>query len=137
MCSTSVFTCIMTLQYYSSSAPFYLNLPLQIWQFSWLAYDSSSFSVNGIILIFWNLIVFITCSFKDLHNTSAYIMLSFYAIIWPYCKYWATAWNIFTYFCCRWFYRIIFTSIFSNKTFKACINSSWCFNSFMVLTKSQ
>ena len=40
---------------------------------------------------------------------------------------------MFNYFCCKWFYRIIFTSIsLFYQRFKICINNEWCFIGFLV-----
>ena len=43
---------------------------------------------------------------------------------------------MFTYFCCRCFFRIIFTSInLCYKRIRICINNKWCFIKFSVLIK--
>ena len=62
---------------------------------------------------------------------SLWIMLIFCTIKCPYCSYWistrkCSSTNMFMYFCGRWFFRIISTSIyFFNQRFKICINNRW------------
>ena len=70
------------------------------------------------------------CSLKDSKNffqaicTSVYIMLNLYTIKCPYHRHGILTENIFTYFCCRWFFKIILTSIYSfNQRFKICLNN--------------
>ena len=68
--------------------------------------------------------------------TSAYMMLIFYASTWRYYRHWKTWWNMFACFCCRWIFRIIFTS--SNLfyyTLKICTNNKWYFIRFLILIK--
>ena len=82
------------------------------------------------------------CSIKDSQNfhaifTSVYIILICYVFKCLYCKAWKTWWNIFVYFSCRWFFKIIFTfiNLFYHR-FKMCINTKWCFIIFLVLINS-
>ena len=59
--------------------------------------------------------------------TSVYIVFIFYTIKRPYLGHWIFTRNMFTYFCCRWFFKIIFTFIYSfNQRFKIFIKSRWC-----------
>ena len=67
---------------------------------------------------------------------SMYIMLIFYVFRWRYCRHEKTNWNMLTDFCCRWIFRIIFTSItFFYYRFKSCINDKWCFIRSLILIK--
>ena len=77
---------------------------------------------------FLELIFFIACSLRDLQNffitifSSVYVMLIYYASKWWYCRHWKTWWNMLAYFCCRWIFRIIFTSFnLFYYTLKICI----------------
>ena len=50
--------------------------------------------------------------------------------------YWKTWCNMFTYFCCEWTFRIIFTSI--NLFYYIVmirLNNKWCFIMFLILIK--
>ena len=49
---------------------------------------------------------------------------------------WLSTGNMFAYFCCGWFFRIIFTSnYFFNKRLKICINNRWFLIRFWLLIK--
>ena len=73
-------------------------------------------------------IIFITCFLENSQN------FIFHSSKWRYCKHWKTWWNIFAYSCCRWIFRIIFTSIrLFYYAFKICTNNKWCFIRFLTL----
>ena len=77
--------------------------------------------------------------FKDSQNfPSVCIMLILCTMKRPYHRHWIPARNMFTYFCYGWFFKIVFTSIYSfNKRFKICINNRWCLIIFQLLIKLQ
>ena len=65
--------------------------------------------------------------------TFAYMMLISYNIRCPYIRHWIHIGNTFKYFCCIWFFRIIFISIYSfNQRFEIFINNRCCFIIFSV-----
>ena len=86
-----------------------------------------------ITLLFFMLkwIIFITCFLENSQN------FIFHSSKWRYCKHWKTWWNIFAYSCCRWIFRIIFTSIrLFYYAFKICTNNKWYFIKFLILNSA-
>ena len=51
-------------------------------------------------------------------------MLIFYTIKCPYSRHWISTGNMFTYVCCGWFFKIIFTSIYFFNNFRYWLNSN-------------
>ena len=69
-------------------------------------------------------------------STSAYVMLIFYTITCSYRRHWIPTENMFTYFCWRWSFKIVVTSIyFLDQRFKIYISNIWCLVRFSVLIK--
>ena len=63
-------------------------------------------------------------------------MLIFFAFKRRYRRHWITWWNMFTYFWCKWIFRIIFTYIsLFYYTLKILINNKWCILRFFILVK--
>ena len=85
--------------------------------------------------------MFIASSLKNSQNffiTSLPLYISWYfsMLLKKYCRHWKTWWNMFTYFWCKWIFRIIFTSInLFYSTLKISINNKCCFIRFLILTK--
>ena len=110
---------------------FMFKLFLQMWQFIWLGYDSYfrllmvSFLLSKINYFY----CVISEGFTKLFNavfTSVHIIIFFYAIKCSNSRHWIYAGNMFTYFCCWWYFINIFTSIyFFNQRFKIYINNRW------------
>ena len=98
-------------------------------------FSLNSLPVSVIIFSFSKLIVFIVCCYAIF--STVYIILIFYAIRCPYSRFLISARNmIFTCFCCRWSFRIIFAPIyFLNWRFKIHNNNRWYLIRFLVLTK--
>ena len=98
--------------------------------------DSCYSFVCSIIFFFLKWIIFIVCSLKA--SQKEHLILIFYTIKYPYLRNWIPARNMLKHFCCEWFFKIIFTSIYSfNQRFKICINDRWCLIKFLVLIKLQ
>ena len=114
---------------------------LFLWQFIWLRYDSYSSFVNSIIFFLSKLIIFIAYLkgfTKLLHAifTFVFIILIFYTIKCPDSRHWKSAGNMFTCFCYRKVFRMLFTSIyFLYQRFKICLNNRWSVIRFLVLIK--
>ena len=117
------------------------NVLIQMQQIFVFSYDYCCLFVNGIIFFFTKLIIFfIRCSLKDWQN---FFMKS--SPLYTSCLFSipSTAHivgigylqrNMFTYFCCAWFFKIVFTSIFFlNQIFKIWLNSrSWLNHNILV-----
>ena len=138
MCSTSVFTSIMTMVFNFTLMIFFANVA----DFSFFIWFLLFVFVNGAISFFFKvnyLYCVLSWEFTKLFHatfTSLYIILIFYAIICPYRSHWIPTGNMFTYFCCGWFFKTIFTYIYSfNEIFKIFIHSRSCLIKFLVLIK--
>ena len=148
MRTTSIFSCVITI--ISNFMTFYETFCCSNIYFQFCFYKYNRFlhfhmvSASLLFIIsffFFFKFIFITCSLKDSKNLSIesfllHIILIFYSFKWRYCRRWKTWWNLFTYFCSRWMFGIIFISIiFCYYTFKICINNKWCFIGFLILIK--
>ena len=142
MCRSSVLTMVISvttifiISVFVSKVFFFFCKCSRFFPFSC---DSRWLFVNFIIFFVSKLFIIVACSLKDFFHaifTSVYITLIFYTIKWPCDRHWIPSGNVFSYFCCRWFFKIIFTIIYSfNQNFRICINSGWCFIRFSVLMK--
>ena len=147
ICSTPLYSFIwwqpfLILLYFLSLKYLFSNFSLWIKQIFAFSYDSCCSFVNNFIFFLFK-VNFLHCvlsyGFTNLfHATflSMYIMLIFYVFRWRYCRHEKTSWNMLADFCCRWIFRIIFTSItFFYYRFKSCINNKWCFIRSLILIK--
>ena len=116
----ALFTSIMSMISNSTMvlmiSVFTLNLFCK-YEFVWLRYYLYSLFVSGIIFLFLKLIVSILSFAKDSQNilmqsSPVYIMFLLHTIKYRYRRHWISAGNILTYFCCRQFFLIIFTSMY-------------------------
>ena len=115
MHSSSILSCIMTM--ISKFMIFFIS---QIFIFKFFFTSIIDFWIDS------------CCSFFDNFIFFFLKLITFIA----YCRYWKAWWNMFTYFCCRWTFRIIFTSIKNlHFTLKTCINDEWCFIRILILIK--
>ena len=74
-----------------------------------------------------------TKHFHAILNSVCFTLI-FYAYKLKYCRNW---WNMFAYFCYRWIFRIIFTSInLFYYTFKISTNNKWYYIRFLILINS-
>ena len=99
----------------------------------WPFHDSCSLFVKSIIFFVSKLIVFVVCFPKYLKNffmqssplyTTCLFFISSYC---PYRRGSISAGNMFTFFWCGRFFRIIFTSVyFVNLRFKIPVNNRYC-----------
>ena len=65
--------------------------------------------------------------------TFIYIMLIFYASKWRYYGHWKIWWNMLTYFCCRWIFRIISALINLSIIHRRCCKSLYFYIYFYVI----
>ena len=95
---------------------------LYLWSFSYsflvgFFYNYNRFLHFRMILAARLFSFFIACFLKDsqrnvscnlylFHESLYRIMLIFYPFKWRYCRHWNTCWNVLTYFCCRWIFRL-------------------------------
>ena len=154
MFSASAFTCIITMVFNFTIVfiisvfmfkPFFANMTvnlIKIWfvLLVCLWYPFLFFNVSylqcvlpyGFAKLFMQFSPLYTSCFFSM--SFVYIMLIFYVIKCPYRRHWMPTGNMFTYFCCYWFFRIIFRSFyFFNQRLKICINNRWCLIRLLVL----
>ena len=106
------------------------------------SYDSCCSFVNNFIFFLKKWIIFFTRSLKNsqiffIQSLPLYTLCLFFMLLNDdIVDIEKLDGNISTYFCCRWIFRIVFTSIsLFYYTLKICMNNKWCFIRLLILIK--
>ena len=95
-----------------------LNICYQIFPYKYNRFFHFNIIPAALLLIasFFNQLYLLRAVLKTHETFSCNLYLYihhafFYVFKWWYCRHWKTWWNIFSYFCCEWTFRIIFIFI--------------------------